>query len=252
MDYFRLFKRKIVRQLILTELIFGLAAGMASSLMLFFFTRVKGLERADISYILIIHSVMALIATPLWARMAMKIGKHRALGLSGLVYFFAQGAMFFIPQGDMVSACVVAGITGTVLGSVSLLPRAMMADISDVERLESDVDRTGLFFALLIGTWKIGQALSVGVTFLALDLIGFSAKSGAVNGAGSLAGLGLFYTVVPAVLSLLGGLYIWRFPLTAERHGEVRRALAAREAAAAQADTPDPAAQGLSAAPAQT
>ena len=229
MDYFRLFRRKIVRQLIATELLFGLSAGIASTLILFFFTRVKGIDRGDVSFILITHFVMALIATPLWARLAMKIGKHRALGLSGLVYFLAQTAMMFTPQGNLIYACVVAGVTGSVLGSVSLLPRAMMADISDVERLESGADRTGLFFALLIGTWKIGQALSVGIMFVALEMIGFHAAAGSVNLPSSLAGLSVFYTLVPAALSLAGGLFIWRFPLTAARHDEVRIALGLRE-----------------------
>jgi Na+/melibiose symporter-like transporter len=228
LEYLRLFKRPIVRQVIAVELLFGLAAGIAATLILFYFTQAKGLQRADLGTILICHFVMAMIATPLWAKLATKIGKHRALTLSGLVYFFAQSAVFLVPYGSLLFASILTAITGSTLGSVSLLPRAMIADISDVERLDSGVDRTGIFFALLIGTWKVGQALSVGLAFWALDFVGFSAAPGAVNGPQAMNGLIVLYTFVPAALSLVGGLIIWSYPLTAERHAKVREAIEAK------------------------
>jgi Na+/melibiose symporter-like transporter len=171
---------------------------------------------------------MAMIATPLWARLATKIGKHRALAISGVVYSIAQTGMFFIPFGSVLAASIAHGITGTVLGAVSPLPRAMIADVSDVERLDSGVDRTGIFFAVLIGTWKVGQALSVGMAFWALDFVGFSPAPGAVNGEHAMSGLITLYTLIPAALSLAAVLVIWNFPLTAERHAKVREELEAR------------------------
>jgi Na+/melibiose symporter-like transporter len=225
LEYFKLFKRPIVRQVIAVELLFGLAAGISSTLILFYFTQAKGIQRGDIGVIMISNFCMAMIASPLWAKLATKFGKHRALTFSGILYFIMQSAILFVPVGSLLFACIALGITGTTAGSISLLPRAMIADISDVERLDSGVDRTGIFFALLIGTWKLGQALSVGITFWALDFVGFSPKPGAINGEQAINGLMILYTVIPGALGLGAGLMIWNYPLTAERHAKVREAL---------------------------
>src|SRR3546814_2936335 len=66
---------------------------------------------------------------------------------------------FLVPVGNFALVALIQCASGVGYGAISLLPRAMMADISDEERLDSRADRTGLLFALLIGTWKIGQAL---------------------------------------------------------------------------------------------
>jgi GPH family glycoside/pentoside/hexuronide:cation symporter len=227
-QYFGLLKNKTVRQVLSAEALLGIATGCAGTVAIFFFTRVKHIERAEVGLIFVAIYVGALGATPLWSSLAGQIGKHRVLALAALGWALAQCMYFFVPAGSFALAALCAGATGISYGALNLLPRAMMADVSDLERLNSGVERTGLLFALLIGIWKVGQALSVGATFIALDRIGFSATPGADNPPQTLLGLSLLFIALPAALCICGGIAIYRYPLTAARHADVRRQLEAR------------------------
>jgi Na+/melibiose symporter-like transporter len=81
----------------------------------------------------------------------------------------------------------------------------------------------------------LGGALSVGIGFVALDLIGYAPKLGAANTPAALMGLQLLFAGTPAVMGLLGALLCWGYPLTAARCAEIRAALDAREGAGARA-----------------
>lgn len=67
---------------------------------------------------------------------------------------------YFVPAGNLIAIAIVAGLAGIGYGAINLLPRAILADVADLERLNCGVERTGLLFALLTGFWKIGQAVS--------------------------------------------------------------------------------------------
>ena len=99
----------------------------------------------------------------------------------------------------------------------------MLADVGDELRLETGLDRTGLLYAVLTGTTKIGSALAL-VTFVILDGLGFDAKA-AHNGAPALMGLQILFIGAPALLSLLSAGVILGYRLDARRHAEIRAAL---------------------------
>jgi Na+/melibiose symporter-like transporter len=58
--------------------------------------------------------------------------------------------------------------------------------------------------------------------------IGFSAAAGANNPPEALQGLSYLFVGIPVLLNALAAIMISSYPLTAERHAEVRRQLEAR------------------------
>jgi GPH family glycoside/pentoside/hexuronide:cation symporter len=72
-------------------------------------------------------------------------------------------------------------LAGLPYSAAPLLVRSMMADIGDEERLASGVDRTGLLYAIVNGTVKLGYALAIGV-FLLLSWLGFDPKVPSAQG----------------------------------------------------------------------
>ncbi len=106
-----------------------------------------------------------------------------------------------------------------------MLPRAMIADCADASRLDTGGDSTGLLFALLIGVWKIGQALSVGLLFAILDWMGFRPALDAINPPAALMRLQWLYCFLPLGLSLTAAAVLLRYPLTSARHARIRAAL---------------------------
>ena len=72
---------------------------------------------------------------------------------------------------------------------------------------------------------NIGQALGQFLSLNLLGLVGYQAAGGALRGPDQLWWLRLFYAVLPTALLAVCAWLIWRYPLTAERHGRIRRHL---------------------------
>ena len=142
--------------------------------------------------------------------------------------------LLLLPEGDVTMAAVVMASWGIPYGGVVLLPRAMMADAADEVRLSTDTDRTGVLFALLISSWKMGAALSVGLSFVALDLIGFKPPLGPANAPEALLGLKMLFAGIPAFLFLAGTGFALANPLTEAAYREIRELLEARDRAVSQ------------------
>lgn len=227
--YFRLARRADVRIILLGELLLGLAAGTTTTLAVFFFALGKGIAPADVGIILIGQFAMALLVTPLWTRLAGRLGKHRALALAAAGSGLVQIPLYVMPGGNLAVAVAIFSLVGLFYGAIAMLPRAMIADCADANRLDSGEDSTGLLFALLIGVWKVGQALSVGLLFSILKWIDFNPALDAKNSVEALGRLQGLYCFVPLILSLLAALLLLRYPLTGARHAAIRAALAERE-----------------------
>lgn len=234
-QYLGLIRRSSVQKLLIADLLMGLAPGIAGALFFFFFERIKGFDKATAGLLLLTYFVAALLGSPIWPALARKVGKHKALAIASVIYAVVQIASVFTPSnqgGFAFNAPTIIGIgililAGLPYSAAPLLVRSMMADIGDEERLASGVDRTGLLYAVVNGTVKLGHALAIGV-FLLLSWLGFDPKVPSVQGDTALIAL---YAVAPAALGLLVCAVILRYPLDATAHAEIRRRLDERDAA---------------------
>jgi len=224
--YWALLKRGAVQRILLVDLLTGLAPGIVGALFFFYFERIKGLDRTQTGILMLVYFSAAFVSAPLWAWISKKLGKHRALIVNGLAYAVVQTCLFLIPPGNLIIAIVVVAICGLPYSAPALLLRSMMADVGDEVRLATGADRTGQFYALLAGTSKAGYALSVGITFPLLAWAGFNAQ----GGEGGLAMLRFLYIALPGLLGLLSALAMVGYPLTEDRHHDIRRALERRDA----------------------
>lgn len=223
--YLKLFRLTSVRILLGTVLANGLALGISAAVFVFFFDILKDIRPGELSLMLAGFSTVSIFSAPLWAWLGGKLGKHRAMTLGGLCYAGYSIATVFMPERGFAFYAVIAVVGGFASCSIELLPRAMMADIADEDRLVSNSDRSGMLYALLLITHKIGQAVAIGLVFTLLDFTGFKAAAGHANSTDALFGILLLGGAVPALLYVAGGCLIYVYPLTALRHAEIRAAL---------------------------
>lgn len=230
--YLKLFRLSSVRILLGTVLVNGLGLGVSAAVFVFFFDFLKNIRAQELSLMLAFFSTVSICSAPLWAWLGRKLGKHHAMTLGGICYAAYSAITVFMPERAFGLYAAAAVIGGFASCSVELLPRAMMADIADEDRLASGSDRSGMLYALMLITHKIGQALAIGIVFVLLDELGFRAAAGTANSDHALFGILMFGAALPAIFYAGGALLIHFYPLTARRHGEIRAMLEARGQAA--------------------
>jgi Na+/melibiose symporter-like transporter len=234
-DYWDLICRPTMSRLMIADLCLALGPGWMAALYLFFFTDSRGFTTEQASLLLGIYTLAGFFGAPLIGRLGMKISKHRAVQVATTGYSLVLMCIPFIPKGSMVMAIGPMFLAGFLAAGFNVMTRSMTADISDEVRLEQGKERAGLIYALTTLTTKIASACSILLTYSVLSRIGYNAKEGAVNTPAAIFGLELAYIIGPIVFVMIGGACFIGYKLSAERHADIRRQLAVRDALYEQA-----------------
>lgn len=219
-----LVRNAVLRRLLLADLLAGLGTGITGALYIFLATYVFE-HREYASLALLSYFAAGFLAMPLWMRLAYAIGKHRALGVAMVWSIVMLGALLLVD--DLRSTTLMFAFTmiyGLAFGAAPALTRAMIADASDEDELDSGERRAGLFFALLTSTNKIGGALAVGLGYFVLEQA-FGFVPGTGNDARAIDGLLLVYVWGPVLTFGGAGLLMIGYPLDRARHRAIRAAL---------------------------
>ncbi len=240
-DYFRLLARPTVVRILIADLLTGLAPGIAGTLFFFFFMRVKQFTFVESSALLLVYFLAAVFGAVIWTRLAKRFGKAKSLITACVTYAIVQFVVVLLPAGNFWLATPFLIAAGIPYSAGALLLRSMLADYSDEERLASGRDRTGLLYAILTGTVKIGSALAA-TSLIVLGMLGFDGASAAKSTELSMDALQALYAFAPGVIGLLAAAAMIGYPLTEEKHAEILRQLGERDAA-----TPPPQPEDLAA-----
>ncbi len=232
-DIFSLVRNKLLMRLLMADLLVSLAPGVTGALFRFYFERVLGYDGRQTAALLVVYFLTGLLTIPAWSWAARRLSKHTALAISGVAYAVLQTGTVMLPPNSFYIAMVGMAVAGLPYAVGPFLLRAILADVVDSDRLQSGVDRTGLFYAVLTTTGKLGYAIPVGVTYGLLSLVGFNVAPGAANTDSALTALILLFTALPAMIMLTMAGIMWRWPHDAVEHARVQSALAARDASRA-------------------
>ena len=229
-DYLAVFTNPSMLRLVFADLFLILGPGASAPIYLFFFRDVKHFEPGMVSVLLIPYGAAGIIGAPLWAAIARRLGKHRTVQIAGLGYAVTQTVLMAIPAGLFWPTFASMFTVGFCLSAFIVLIRAMVADVADQLRLETGKERSGVLYALVTLTQKLGSSLAVTIIYPILDLVHFNPKPGAHNTAEALHGLSMSYVFAPIILVTVGSACLIGYKLTAERQSEIRKALEALEA----------------------
>lgn len=215
---------KPLRLLLIADFTASLAFGAVASTYIFIATWI--FDMADkASLMLLLYFLSGLLAIPLWIRISYRIGKHRTL-IAAMIYAGIALLGFAVAAaiGTPFALGVATMLFGASFGVPPMVVRAMMADISDYDQLQTGTQRSGLLFAFMTTTTKIGGALSVSVIYAILSLIGFD-PAAEINSDSAKNGLMAAYIVVPSILFIIATIALRNYPLDEKAHAEIRKAL---------------------------
>ncbi|MEM8548279.1 MAG: MFS transporter [Pseudomonadota bacterium] len=220
-----------LRRLLAANLLLGVASGAQGGMILFYVEDVLHLGSWS-SLAIIPFLFSGLLFLPLFVSLSKRIGKHRSLSYA-LVYQIVAGLLFLlIPEGSLLlagSAFLLMGASGSVS---TFIPRAMMADVGDMDTARTGNQRTALYMSLLQSTSKIAAALAVGVSYPILSAIGFDPAPEATNSEGALFGLRMMMFAFPGMAFALVILLMHNFPLNEVDQRALREKIEARLARA--------------------
>lgn len=223
----------VFRWLLIGFLVAGLGRAINASLALYYYEyRLGFTETETILWILLPFFLGILASIPAWVAISKRFGKRRpamlgVLGL-GLVVSLAYPFMPDRAIGIVLPVVVVSGF----LGGAIILLESLVADVVDVDELETGANREGLYF----GMWRMGTKLSrAGGMFLSgvmLQWIGFD-ETAQQQSASTLAGLAWIFGPGVGGLLILGGLAMIPFPLSDAKHRAIQERLRHQRAATA-------------------
>jgi glycoside/pentoside/hexuronide:cation symporter, GPH family len=230
MAFKTLAQNKLVRRVLLPDLMLGVAQGISGGLFLFYFQHVLGFVR-EAQTLLFIYFVSGLAGVPIWILLGRALGKHHALQLNFTYTVLTTAGLLFLPSHNFSLAAVFMIVAGLGQGGGVLLTRSLMADVVDDDELNTGARRSGLYFGLLLTTSKLGLAAGP-LTYAVLEVAGFDPRAGAANTDLALGALRVLFIGGPILLCIGAALSLRNYPLDEKRQAELAAAIAARKAAA--------------------
>lgn len=174
-----------------------------------------------------IYFGVGLAAIPVWDWIARKYGKHQSLAGAMIFVGIISISVFMLEHGQITEFYVLFALKGFCFGAFAYLPRAMLADVVDLDTLRSGSARPASYYSILGFMTKCAASFG-GLSLPILGYLGYVTTRGAVNGPTELMWLGILYAIVPTALFVVALYLSVTWPLTAKVHAKVQRLVSKR------------------------
>lgn len=168
-----------------------------------------------------------------WAKVSAHIGKRHAYFCGVGLWMSVMVFIFFIQPGQMELLVALAVLAGAGASVAYLIPWSMLPDVVDVDELNTGLRREGVYYGFFVFLQKLGISLGLAFSNLILQLVNYiPATPGEplpVQNDTVLLAFRLFISFVPIVILLLSLPIAYKYPITRQRHAEIRAELAARK-----------------------
>ena len=220
-------------RVVAADLLLALGPGACAPLFVYFFHDAKKFDQVDVNLLLVFGIAAMVVGAPFWGWIAQRLNKHRTVQVAALCFSVSQAILTFLPERQFILNAAGMFTVGFSMSAFIPLVRAMIADVTDVVKLDYNRDLTSLLFSMVTTVEKIGNSVTVLVVFPILAVVGYNGKVGAINTPHAIFGLEMCFLLVPIAFVAAGAVLLAGYKLDPERHAEVRAALDAREAAIA-------------------
>lgn len=211
----RIWALRPFRSLLAVHVVLTLATMIGNATLPFFLESVLGMGAAEQSLTLGAFYLVSALTLPLWAVVATRLGKPRALALGSVVY--TAGVLLFAllrPTTEALAPlALVVVVAGVGLSAILVLPLAMMPDLSEFVEDATGVRREGLLYALFGFATKIAGSVGVFGSAIVASVVGYVPGRSAQDATTEL-GLTLVIGPVAGAVCLLAAMLAARSPLT--------------------------------------
>ena len=192
--------------------------------------KVLGAEYVGYSGTLSAVSTFFIIVLVTW--LATKIGKRRAFFVSTGISILGYGLKWFCYNPDYPLLLLLpAPLMAFGLGGLFTLMGSMIADVVDLDELETWQRREGMFGSIYWWVVKLGMAAALAGGGYLLEATGFDVELEGAQTAQTILWMRLFDVVVPMIASGLAIYFVASYEVTEEKAHEIRAKLEDRRGA---------------------
>ncbi|MBU2063627.1 MAG: MFS transporter [Candidatus Omnitrophica bacterium] len=176
-----------------------------------------------------VSSLATFCVIPLITWISTKIGKRKAfiVSISISIVGYAMKWFCYNPASPKM-LLIPAPFIAFGLGGLFTLMGAMMADVCDVDEMETGERREGMFGAIYWWMVKLGMAVAFAISGHLLNATGFKVALGGAQTVRTLYLLRVFDISVPIITSAIAVFIISTFQITQEKARQVRQELERR------------------------
>ena len=190
----------------------------------------------DFEPVMVTFFTLVLLSLPGWMRLAPRLEKSTVF-ITGSLWWAASLSVVLFIQADWPRwlVFVVAPLGAIGYAVMDLMPWSMLGEVVDEDDLATGARQEGIFYGLFMFLRKLAGTVAVSLALMLLGWLGYdkdAAPSEAV-----LTAIRLLTSLAPAAFLLIAAAFALGYPLTRERHDEIRRALERRD----RPETPSPA-----------
>jgi len=211
-------------------LVGNVASVAFSGALIYAITAVHGQPAALMGLLYPLGSLTSLAVTPLWARLAARIGKREACMAAYAGLALCWLLPLALPLGAVWPLVVLMLVFGLFNAGAELLPNAMVPDTVEYDELHAGWRREGTIYGAWVVIQQSGMVLGGLAVSLLLAVVGFDSVETA--GAGVRAGIHHGIALLPAALVLLAWAIVRRYPIDAASFARIRHQLGERRAQA--------------------
>ncbi len=169
-----------------------------------------------------------------WTKVSKRVGKRHVYFIGATFWIVVQFFLFWIQPGQFYLLLGLAILAGAGASVAYLIPWSMLPDVIDVDELNTGLRREGVYYGFFVFLQKLGISLGLAISNLVFEASGYinavPGEAYPVQPASVQLALRLFISFVPAVVLLLSFPIVYKYPITRQRHAEIRAELAARKA----------------------
>ncbi|HEY8390411.1 MAG TPA: MFS transporter [Clostridia bacterium] len=184
-DFFKAFKVKNFRALVVGYAVSLMSAALLTSIGLHFFNYTFQFTFIETAIVLGGLFVMTVFSQPFWMIISRKIDKKPSLILGvviSLIGILYEGVIFVlyyylhtVQKAELLIYLLIGMlIVGFGVGAIFSMPGSMMGDVIIVEQQRTGINKTGTYNSFMTFAYKISQSLSSFLAGIMLDIIGFN------------------------------------------------------------------------------
>lgn len=220
------FRNRPFVRLVVAYLIANLGFVLIQTLMAYFLTyQLQMAEQVPLVMFLLLASVMVFLFP--WKKLSERWNKGPAYALGLGIGGFAVALTFFLPAQPTPLIYPIAILAGLGFSTNWIFPWAMVPDVIEYDQMETSEHRSGMYYGVWGFAFKLTNALAVAIAGWVLQLSGYVPNI--AQSPQTLLGIRLFFGPIPALILLAALPFLIWYPITRQKHAEVRRALAARQ-----------------------